>query len=141
MGFCDTSRWDMSFKRDKAPADVERCRLVLNVVNGEITGDLLNSDRVRISKIRGRCDPMALPGTSETARMSMVFRFRRGAVERGILISGFAFKENPDAQVEFQGRFRVFDVDPDLPTPDTGQLLTIVPGDTGDTGTGSGQQT
>lgn len=141
MPFCATSQWDMEFIRDREPAQVERCRLVLNVVNGEITGDLLNSNRVRISKIRGRCDPMALPGTAETARMSMVFRFKRGAVERGILISGFAFRANPDAQAEFQGRYRVFEVDPDLPTLGTGELLRIAAGDTGDTGTGSGSQT
>lgn len=141
MAFCETSQWTIRFIRDRAPNDEEVTTFNLNVVNGEITGDLLNSDRVRISKIRGRCEPMALPGTSETARMSMVFRFRRGGAERGILMSGFAFRRAIGAQAEFQGRFRVFELDPDLPTLGTGELLRIAAGDVGDTGTGSGSQT
>lgn len=141
MAFCETSQWTINFIRDRAPGEEEITTFNLNIVNGAITGDLLNADRVRISKIRGRCDPMALPGFSEAARMSFAFRFRRGAVERGIMMSGFAFRAAINARVEFQGRFRVFELDPDLPTPGTGELLRMAAGDVGDTGTGSGQQT
>ncbi|HKV35423.1 MAG TPA: hypothetical protein VJP89_13895 [Pyrinomonadaceae bacterium] len=73
--------------------------------------------------------------------MSFVFRFRRGAVARGIMMSGFAFRATMGARIEFQGRYRVFELDPDLPNPGTGELLRIAAGDVGDTGTGSGQQT
>jgi hypothetical protein len=140
MAFCSSSRWQMSFFRDSAPSSIERGVFNLTIVNGEITGDFFNSSSVRISKLRGSCEPIALPGLPETSRMTFAFRFRRGGRELGVMMAGFAFTGS-DTRTEFIGRFRVFDLDPDLPTAGTGELQTIQTFDTGETGTGSGQQT
>lgn len=141
MAFCDSSRWQMSLFRDNDPSRIERGVFNLTIVNGEITGDFFNSSNVRISKLRGRCEPIALPGLSETSRMTFVFRFRRAGRELGVMMAGFAFTPTAGARPEFQGRFRVFDLDPDLPTAGSGELQTMQTFDTGETGTGSGQQT
>lgn len=139
MAFCDSTTWQMRLTLAQL---TERLDFVLTITHGEVRGDVLNFQAVRMSRVRGRCESIVLPGLPDLARMSFVFRFRKAGQQRGVAMSGFAFIPEGGTRAEFQGRFRVFQDNIDLPAPGAGELLTIqaLP-ETGETGTGTGQQT
>lgn len=138
MAFCDSTTWQMRLTLGQL---TERLDFVLTITSNEIRGDVKNFQGVRMSRVRGRCEPIILAGLPDLARMSFVFRFRRAGQQRGVAMSGFAFMPEGGGLAEFQGRFRVFQDDIDLPAPGAGELLTLQAPDTGETGTGTGQQT
>ena len=138
MAFCDSTTWQMRLTvRDRT----EVLDFVLTITNGEIRGDVRTAQNRRMSRVRGRCESIALQGLPDLARMSFVFRIRQGALQRGVAMSGFAYIPEGGGLARFQGGFRVFADDIDLPAPDVGELITLQAPDTGETGTGTGQQT
>ena len=136
MAFCDSTTWQMRLTLGNF---TEVLDFILNINNGEIRGDVRNAQNRRMSRVRGRCEPLALQGLPDLARMSFVFRIRRGARQRGVAMSGFAYMDGNIAR--FQGGIRVFADDIDLPGADVGELVTLPAFDTGETGTGNGEQT
>jgi hypothetical protein len=142
MAFCESNKmWSMDLVLDNDTSKVER--LAFDVVidaNGGITGFVRDSNGERMSQIRGQCEGPKLPGIP-VSLMTFIFRVRKGALVRGVHLSGIAHP--PLERPTFRGKLRVFTQDINTPPSEgIGTLQTIqLSPDSGDTGTGTGQQT
>ena|ERR1041384_3728472 len=143
MAFCENNKqWTMDLILDNDRSKVERVAFDLAPDGaGGITGFVRVANGEQMSQVRVQCDTLSVGTGTPVAVMSFIFRIRKGTVIKGVHLSGVAHP--PEANPKFNGRLRTFT--PDINTPPSagvGELLTIVPsGDSGDTGTGTGQQT
>ena len=142
MAFCENNKqWTIDVRLDSDRTKVERLAFDLAPDgSGGITGTVRVGNGELMSRVRVQCDP--LQGTTmPVAVMSFIFRVRKGNLVQGVHLSGVAHP--PEANPKFNGRLRTFT--PDINTPPSegvGELqsIALLP-DSGDTGTGTGQQT
>jgi hypothetical protein len=136
MAVCGSLPWDMTLLAPSGGAAIATPLFrSVSVINGKITGKVHHPFGTIISDLTGTC--VSLPLTN-SALMSFKFRLRDAGNEIAIFYCGIGFIES-GAFARFEGHWIAYPVAADTPAALADAKL-VLPG-SGDTGTGTGNQT
>lgn len=138
---CSVDQWDMSiFFGDDVQALVGRPFFRdVKVTGGVITGRVEDETGAPISNLGGLC--VSIPGLniSEVSQMTFLFRLKDAQSEIGMFLIGYAFTPSGASKAVFNGKWLAHP--PGSDTPAAGDIAPFILPGSGDTGTGTGNQT